>query len=128
MWWNRILEWFSNNRERNELIADFNKSAKAAFIVNAVPVYLKAESSRGNSSFKHQFSSFLYHGFRIRTLTGMFQSDELFIAIGNMLVSNQALTRHLVTLGYDTLEVENNSGRIVKQWRLSSLLELTQTR
>ena len=45
-----------------------------------------------------------------------------------MLVSNQALTRHLVTLGYDTLEVENNSGRIVKQWRLSSVLELTQSR
>ena len=39
MWWIRILEWFSNNRERNELIADFNKSAKAAFIANAVPVY-----------------------------------------------------------------------------------------
>ena len=42
MWWNRILEWFSNNKERNELIAEFNKSAKAAFISNIVPVFLKA--------------------------------------------------------------------------------------
>ena len=125
MWWNRVLEWFSNNRERNELIDNFNKSAKAAFVSNVVPVFLKAESSRRNSSFKHQFSSFLYHGFRIRTLTGMFISDDLFIAIGNMLVANQALTRHLVTLGYDTLEVTSNSGKIVKQWRLSAMLELT---
>lgn len=125
MWWNRVLEWFSNNRERNELIANFNKSAKAAFVANVVPVYLKAESSRGNSSFRHQFSSFLYHGFRIRTLTGMFISDDLFVAIGNMLASNQALTRHLVTLGYDTLEVTNNSGKVVQQWRLSAMLELT---
>lgn len=125
MWWNRVLEWFSNNRERDELIVNFNKSAKEAFISNIVPVYLKAESSRGNSSFKHQFSSFLYHGFRIRTLTGMFISDDLFIAIGNMLVSNQTLVRHLVTLGYDTLEVTNNSGNVVQQWKLSTMLELT---
>ena len=89
-----------------------------------MPVFLKAESSRGNSSYKHQFSSFMYHGFRIRTLTGLFISDDLFIAIGDMLASNQTLTRHLVTLGYDTLEVTNNSGRVVKQWRLSSMLEL----
>lgn len=125
MWWNRILEWFSNNRERNELIDNFNKSAKVAFVSNTVPVFLKAESSKGNSSYKHQFSSFLYHGFRIRTLTGMFQSDDLFLAIGNMLVSNQSLTRHLVTLGYDTLEVTNNYGKVVKQWRLSTTLELS---
>ena len=125
MWWNRVLEWFSNNRERDELIANFNKSAKAAFVSNIVPVFLKAESSRGNNLYKHQFSSFLYHGFKIRTLTGLFISDDLFIAIGNMLASNQALTRHLVTLGYDTLEITNNSGRVVKQWRLSTMLELT---
>lgn len=125
MWWNRVLEWFSNNRERDELIANFNKSAKSAFVSNIVPVFLKAESSRGNNLYKHQFSSFLYHGFRIRTLTGLFISDDLFIAIGNMLASNQALTRHLVTLGYDTLEITNNSGRVVKQWRLSTMLELT---
>jgi hypothetical protein len=125
MWWDKVLEWFSNNRERNELIADFNRSAKEAFVASIVPVYLKAESSRGNSAFNHQFSSFLYHGFRIRTLTGMFQSDDLFIAIGNMLAANQALTRHLVTLGYDTLEITNNQGRIVKQWRLSAMLEIT---
>lgn len=55
----------------------------------------------------------------------MFQSDDLFIAIGNMLAANQALTRHLVTLGYDTLEITNNQGRIVKQWRLSAMLEIT---
>ena len=125
MWWDKVLEWFSNNRERNELIADFNRSAKEAFVASIVPVYLKAESSRGNSAFNNQFSSFLYHGFRIRTLTGMFQSDDLFIAIGNMLAANQALTRHLVTLGYDTLEITNNQGRIVKQWRLSAMLEIT---
>ena len=44
MWWNRIIEWFTNNKERNSFIQDFNKSAKEAFISNLAPVYLKAES------------------------------------------------------------------------------------
>lgn len=125
MWWNRIIEWFTNNKERNSFIQDFNKSAKEAFITNLAPVYLKAESSFGNNSYKHQFSSFLYHGFKIRTMTGLFLDDSQFIAIGNMLASNQTLTRQLVTLGYDTLEITNNNGNVVKQWRLSALLELT---
>ncbi len=125
MWWDRIIEWFSNNKERNQFLNEFNKSAKQAFVSNSVPVFLKAESSFGNNSFRHQFSSFLYHGLKVRTMTGMFLDDELFIAIGNMLASNQGLTRHLVTLGYDTLEVTNNSGKVVKQWKLTALLELT---
>ena len=52
MWWNRIIEWFTNNKERNSFIQDFNKSAKEAFISNLAPVYLKAESSFGNNSLK----------------------------------------------------------------------------
>lgn len=52
MWWNRIIEWFTNNKERNSFIQDFNKSAKEAFISNLAPVYLKAESSFGNINFQ----------------------------------------------------------------------------
>lgn len=125
MWWDKILEWFSNNKERNSFLKEFNKSAKNAFVSGLVPIYLKAESSLGNNSFRHQFSSFIYHGIRVRTLTGMFIKDDLFIEIGNMLISNHTLTRHLVTLGYDTLEVTNNKGEVIGQWKLSASLELT---
>jgi len=125
MWWNKILEWFSNNKERNSFLKEFNKSAKNAFVSGLVPIYLKAESSLGNNSFRHQFSSFIYHGIRVRTLTGMFIKDDLFIEIGNMLISNHTLTRHLVTLGYDTLEITNNKGEVIGQWKLSASLELT---
>lgn len=125
MWWSKIVEWFTNNKERNNFIKDFNKSAKEAFVSNLAPVFLKAESSFGNNTFRHQFSSFLYHGFKIRTMTGIFLENSQFIAIGDMLASNPILTRQLVTLGYDTLEITNNNGVVVKQWRLSALLELT---
>lgn len=124
MWWNKIIEWFTNNKERNKFLNDFNKSAKQAFIMDVVPIFLKAESSFGNSAFKHQFSNFLYHGIKIRTMTGAYLADSDFISIGNMLVSNPALTRQLVTLGYDTLEITNNNGRVVKQWQLTALLAL----
>ena len=95
-----------------------------AFIMDIVPIYLKAESSFGNNAFKHQFSSFLYHGLKIRTMTGAFLADSDFISIGNMLASNPALTRQLVTLGYDTLEITNSAGKVVKQWQLTTLLAL----
>lgn len=125
MWWDKIIEWFSNNNERSNFLQEFNESAKKAFISNTAPIYLKAESTFGNSSFRHQFSSMIYHGLKVRTMTGMFLDNSQFIAIGNMLASNQSLTRQLVTLGYDTLEITNNEGQVVRQWRLSTLLELT---
>ena len=39
-------------------------------------------------------------------------------------LANPALTRQLVTLGYDTLEITNNAGKVVKQWQLTTLLAL----
>ena len=124
MWWNKITEWFSTSRERNRFIADFNRAAKQAYIANMVPVYLKAESSRGNSNYKHQFSSFLYHGFRIRMLAGRPLDYYEIMDIGNMLIINTGLMRNLVTLGYDTLEITNIHGNVLKDWRLTTLLAL----
>lgn len=125
MWWNRIIEWFSNNRERNLLIGNFNKAAKQAYISYMAPVYLKAESSRGNSNYRHQFSSFFYHGFRIRMLAGTPLDYYEVMDIGNMLIANTVLMRNLVTLGYDTLEITDIRGNLLKDWRLTTLLELT---
>lgn len=125
MWWNKIVEWFSNNRERNEIINNFNKASKQAFISGIVPTFLKAESSRGNSNYKHIFSNFFYHGFRIRTLAGRPLSFDEVIDIGNMLISNTLLIRNLITLGYDTLEITDINGNVIENWRLTALLELS---
>ena len=124
MWWNKIIEWFSNNRERNEFIGNFNRAAKQAYIANVAPVYLKAESSRGNSNYRHQFSNFFYHGFRIRMLAGRPLDYDEVTDIGNMLIANTGLIRNLVTLGYDTLEITDIRGNVVANWRLTALLEL----
>ena len=124
MWWDKIIEWFSNQKERRELMNEFNKNAKIAFINNIVPVYLKAEQSRGNSAYKHQFSNFLFHGFRIKTLSGRSLTQQEIIYLGSLIVSNVGLTRRLVVAGFDTVEIINPYGQIVQDWRLTALLEL----
>ena len=103
MWWNKIVTWFTEYSERNKFINEFNSAAKTAFITNTVPVYLKAETSRGNRAYKHAFSNFFSSGFRIRTLTGRHLSHDEIAALG-MLVDNY--------------------GAKIRDWRLTTLLEL----
>lgn len=123
-WWNNVVQWFINTKERQVLINKFNKSSKAAFISDIVPVLFKAESSKGNSAFRHQFSNWLYHGFRIKVLTGRNLLEEEIIQLGSVIKSNTFLCRELVTLGYDTLEITNISGLVVKQWQLTTLIAI----
>ena len=126
-WWNRIIQWFVNTNERQTLINKFNLSSKEAFISDVVPVLFRAESSKGNSAYKHQFSNWLYHGFRIRVLTGRDLAVDEIIQLGAVIRSNTYLCRELVTLGYDTLEITNISGVVVKQWQLTTLIAIGYT-
>ena len=64
MWWNNIVSWFQNLGERSKCVNDFNKAAQAAFISNIAPVYMKADISRGNRSYRHAMSDWLFSGFR----------------------------------------------------------------
>lgn len=123
-WWNKIIQWFVNTNERQTLINKFNLSSKEAFISDVVPVLFRAESSKGNSAYKHQFSSWIYHGFRIRVLTGRELSIDEIIQLGAVIRSNTQLCRELVSLGYDTLEITNISGVVVKQWQLTTLIAI----
>lgn len=57
--WYRIAEWFSDVRERYNLIRDFNKSAKNSFIGGQAPTLLEARITMGSSEFRHAFSKFM---------------------------------------------------------------------
>lgn len=124
MWWNKIIVWFTEMGERSNCINEFNDLAKRAFINNTVPVYLKAETCKGNKAYKHQFSSFLFSGFRIRTLTGRDLTEEEVNSLGCIVINNTELSRRLVTLGFDTLEITDNHGYKLKDWQLTTLLQL----
>ena len=124
MWWNRIIAWFSELSEKQRCVNDFNRAAKEAFIYGSVPVYMKADISRGNRAYRHNMSSFLFSGFRIRTVSGRFLTRDEIEAVGATISSNATLMRKLVTLGFDTLEIYSPEGSLVKDWRLMGIMQI----
>lgn len=124
MWWNRIIAWFSELSEKQRCVNDFNRAAKEAFICGNVPVYMKADISRGNRAYRHNMSSFLFSGFRIRTVSGRFLTRDEIESVGATISSNSTLMRKLVTLGFDTLEIYSPEGSLVKDWRLMGIMQI----
>lgn len=116
--WNNILAWFQDMSERNLLVRNFNQNAKDAFISGSMPTMLKCSVSRGCREYKHQFSSWIYTGFRIQALAGRALTKDETEAIGRVVLSDTNLVRRLVALGWDTLEVHSDSGRYGLRWKL----------
>jgi len=124
--WNRIIEWFSDRSERNELIRSFNYSARIAFVGGIAPTLLKASISKGERLYKHQFSNWLNSGIRIQAFTGRILSKEEILQIGKVILNDDILVRHLIVLGWDTLEIHGDKGSYGCRWQLKDYLSLPQ--
>lgn len=122
--WNKIIDWFHDRSERNSLVRNFNDSAKMAFITGVAPTMLKSSISRGDSNYKHQFSAWLNTGFRIQALSGRALSKEEMVFIGNVVLSNEELVRRLISLGWDTLEVHDDTGSYGCKWKLTDYVNI----
>lgn len=116
--WNSIVEWFNDRSDRNRMIRDFNKHAREAFIYGEVPVLLKASISKGASEYRTEFSSWINSGFRIQALSGRALSKDEMIVIGQVMLANTSLVREWVALGWDTLEVHDDTGTYGCRWKL----------
>ncbi len=116
--WNQITEWFRDRSERGRLVRDFNENARRAFIEGVAPTALKASISRGCSAYKHEFSAWMNTGFRIQALAGRQLSKEEIVFIGMVVLSNEALVRRLIVLGWDTLEIHSDQGIYGCRWKL----------
>ncbi|MCQ2304587.1 MAG: hypothetical protein MJZ97_06320 [Bacteroidales bacterium] len=119
---NRLKDWFSDRNERMELIRDFNKSARNAFVSGIAPTLLKADMSRGCSDYKHRFSAWPNSGFRITAFSGRQLTKNELISIGNTIIDDDMLVRRLVVLGWDTLEVQGDQGQYGCRWQLKDYL------
>jgi len=122
--WNNILDWFEDRSERSNLIRSFNSSAKNAFIMGVAPTLLKAKISKGNSAYKHQFSNWMNTGFRIQAFAGRQLSKNELIKIAKVVMSDEALVRRLIVLGWDTLEVHTDEGNYGVRFQLKDHLSL----
>ena len=120
MWYKiiEIVDWFGEMTERYKLIRDFNKAGKNAFIAGIAPTLLEAKITNGDSNYRHQFSKFLGGGYRIKALSGRPLNREEMIEIGKIILENKELVRKLIALGWDTLEVHDNSGFNGCKWPL----------
>ena len=123
MIWHRIIDWFNDRSERENLRRSFNKAAKEAFIYGVAPTLLEANISRGDSSYKHAFSKF-YSGFRIKALSGRALTKEELLEIGRAILGNQELVRHLIALGWDTLEIHDSKGFYGLKWALKDFASI----
>ena len=121
--WNKIISWFRDRSERNKLVRSFNESAREAFVLGEAPAMLQASISRGDPSYKHEFSRWMYSGFRIKIFTGRLLSKDEMIFIGKTILSNEQLVRRLVVLGWDTLEIHGENAKYGCKWKLADHME-----
>lgn len=121
--WNRVISWFKDFSERNRLVRSFNESAREAFVMGVAPAMLEASISRGDSSYRHAFSRWMYSGFRIKIYTGRLLTRDEMVFIGKTILSNDQLVRRLVVLGWDTLEIYGENSTYGCKWKLSDYME-----
>lgn len=119
-----ILDWFGEMKERHMLVRDFNRAGKNAFIDGLAPTLLEAKITRGDSAYRHQFSKLLGGGYRIKALSGRPLRKEEMIEIGRVILDNKELVRKLIALGWDTLEVHDNSGFNGCKWPLKDYADI----
>ena len=119
MFWDKIVDWFSDVRERNSVVRDFNKAARNAYIAGIASTLLDAKITIGCLEYRHAFSKWMAGGFRIKVLSGKVLTREELISIGDIVLKNDELVRKLVALGWDTLEIHDDmNGTIGLKWEL----------
>jgi hypothetical protein len=126
MWYKiiEIREWFGEMSERYRLVKDFNRAAKNAFILGRAPTLLEAKITKGDSTYRHNFSKWMGGGFRIKALSGRPLPKHELIEIGRVVLDNEELTRRMVSLGWDTLEVHSNEGYNGAKWALKDFANI----
>ena len=125
--WHRIMviaDWFGEMGERYTLVKNFNRAGKNAFIAGNAPTLLEAKINSGDSSYRHAFSKWFGGGFRIKALSGRALSKSELIEVGRVVLDNDELVRKLISLGWDTLEVHDNTGFNGCKWKLMDFSRL----
>jgi hypothetical protein len=116
--WERIITWFGDIRERKGLLRSFNYSARSAYTFGECPILLQASITLGRSNNRTSYS-WLMSGFRIKThMAGYYMDQSMATVIALIILSNAQLVRHLITLGFDTLEVGTEGGSSIYSWPL----------
>lgn len=128
MWYKIIIgtNWFGETKERDKLVRNFNRITRYSYISGIVPTLLEAKITVGDQFYQHVFSRSQKSGFRIEVVSGKSLSRSELVQIGRVILDNDILVRKLISFGWDTLEIQDNSEWSGCKWRLmdySNLLE-----
>lgn len=121
--WDNIINWFGSSTERKKLTKDFNKAAKNSFLSGEVATLLKAKITIGDIDYSHHLSKFLRSGLKIKALSGKDLNESDIYKIGETILNDKLLVRKLITLGWDTLVVENLEEGNGHQWNIEAYSE-----
>jgi hypothetical protein len=109
------------------MLSEFNQAAEEAFTSGTAPTMLQASASKGSRNNRHNFSAVLYTGFRIKVLSGTALSRDEMMLIGNVIISDIGLIRQLIVLGFDTLEIHDDSYSHGLRWKLIDYAKIGTT-
>lgn len=125
MIWSKIIEWFKERSERDDMIKSFNYAARDIFEHYGAPTLLEAVVQKGDPAFRHECSSFLLKtGFCIRATSGRALSKEEMLYIGSLILNDQSLTRRLFILGWDTLTIDDIIGKKQVKWAIKDFTNM----
>ncbi|MFW5983209.1 MAG: hypothetical protein ACOCQ4_01815 [bacterium] len=119
----KIINWFGNSTSRREIIKHFNQSAKKAYLSGEVETLFKANITVGEADYSHRLSKFFMSGFRIKAITGKFLSEDEITKLGHKILKNNLLVRMFMTLGWDTLYLDNADSDYFQSFNIQNFSE-----
>jgi hypothetical protein len=118
MIWEKIRNWFTDLRDRNRFLREWNNSAKLAYIEGIIPILMEARITIGSLEYRHEFSKWMAGGFRVKVLSGKPMTRDELLEIGQFIIGDDVMVRKLVSNGWDTLEIYDTAGTIGLKWQL----------
>ena len=85
MIWEKIRNWFTDLRDRNRFLREWNNSAKLAYIEGIIPILMEARITVGSLEYRHEFSKWMAGGFRVKVLSGKPMTRDELLEIGQFI-------------------------------------------
>lgn len=117
--WNKFVRWVDDLKNRNITIQSFNRKSKDDFIAKKTSLLLEAKTTIGCTEFKHSFSKFMASGFNIKAADSANLKPEQIQDLGKAIIMDETFVRKLISLGWDTLEVQDSEGKNCFKWQLN---------
>lgn len=96
--------------ERLRVTKELNIAFKEAFLSGEIDRHCTVSICAGNSSFRHEMSSFpLRSGFKVNIENDDNLKESDFIEISKYILSNPTFVRQLMVLGFDTLAIKGKN-------------------